>query len=340
MITSEYPTPENPTAVPFISRQVDFLTRAGVDVDVFHFKGNKNPFNYIRAWRRLHKYAKQKDYDLVHAQWGQSATLALPKSVPWIITFRGNDLEGIVDEDGKITFLGKIQRLVSKAMAGLADERIVVSESLGRHLRGHNYRVIPSGLDLELFRPIPIMEAREKLGLSPDKRLILFAASTIDNPRKRYGLARSAVEILKRRLDAELVVATQVSHRLIPYFMNACDALLLTSIHEGSPNVVKEALACDLPVVSVDVGDVAERIRSVEGCILCHDDSPEAIANALAQVLIRNERVRGRQTVQELDERQTAMKVIAIYHKTLAKQKQKKAVLKEEQTGEPSPSRT
>src|SRR5207248_3674081 len=103
--------------------------------------------------------------------------------------------------------------------------------------------------DLDLFRPYPQSEARARLGLAPDRRYILFAAAT-DNPIKRFGLAQAAVERLDPSYRAEFVVASGVEPHLMPFYMSACDALLLTSAHEGSPNVVKEALACNLPVVS------------------------------------------------------------------------------------------
>src|SRR5207302_2384469 len=106
-----------------------------------------------------------------------------------------------------------------------------------------------------------------------DRRLILFAASP-KNPVKRYPLAESAVARLDRRYRAELVVAAGIAPDKMPLYMNACDALLVTSTHEGSPNVVKEALACNLPVVSADVGDVADRISKIEGCALCDSDDP------------------------------------------------------------------
>ena len=101
--------------------------------------------------------------------------------------------------------------------------------------------------------------------------------------------------------------------------MRACDALLLTSMQEGSPTVVKEALASDLPVVSVDVGDVRERIGEVAGCEVCADDSAETIAGALERVLARGERVNGRDAVKDLDEREIAKRVIAIYELVLSK---------------------
>lgn len=324
MITSEYPTEDRPQAVPFIERQVEFLRQAGIDIDLFHFKGKKNLFNYINAWKRLRQHTAGKSYDLVHAQWGQSAVLALPKRLPWVITFRGNDLEGIVGKGGRYTMLGRVQTTVSKLMSYLAEEKIVVSESLAKHLHGKDFHVIPSGLDLELFRPIPQKDAREVLDLPTDKHLILFAASTIGNPRKRYDLANAAVGLIKQRFNAELIVATNVLHSKIPYYMNACDALLLTSLHEGSPNVVKEALACNLPVVSVAVGDVGSRISNIEGCAICENDSPEKIAETLTFVLERGRQINGRESVLNLNEEIICRKVIAVYKMALIKSKLKK----------------
>jgi glycosyltransferase involved in cell wall biosynthesis len=204
-------------------------------------------------------------------------------------------------------------------MARLADERIVVSESLGRRLPVDEYSVIPSGLDLEVFRPMPMLESRRRLGLSEQKKLILFAASRIENPRKRFDLALDAVELVKKRFDAELVVANNVAHRDIPVYMSACDALLLTSLHEGSPNVVKEALACGLPVVSVDVGDVKQRLEKLDGCIVCRDATASSIASALERVLTCGTRAKGRESIMELDETKITAKVIDVYRRAMRK---------------------
>lgn len=317
MITCAYPTDAHPRIVPFIVRQVEYLRKAGVDVDLFHFEGRKRLVNYMQAWRRLRAHTAGKQYDLVHAQWGQSAVLALPKRLPWVITFRGNDLEGIVGEGGRYTLRGRIQQAVSMAMGRMADQAIVVSERLGKKLKRNDFHVIPSGLDLELFRPMPMSETRRSLNFPPEKRLVLFAASRKANPRKRYELAEQAVNILRKRYDVELIVATKVSQSSIPVYMNACDALLLTSVHEGSPNVVKEALACNLAVVSTDVGDVRRRIGDIDGCFVCEDDSAETIASALERVLERTERIDGRSSVVDLDERLTTQRVIEAYRRAM-----------------------
>ena len=319
MVTSGYPSPERPNAVPFIVRQIEELRREGVDVDVFAFNGRQRLSNYIRAWFRLRKHIAGKSYDLMHAQWGHSAILAFPKRMPWVITFRGNDLEGIVGKNGRYTLKGKILQVVSRMAARYADGKIAVSRALADRVGSSDVEVIPSGLDLETFRPMDKRKCREELGLPIEKKLVLFAASTINNPRKRLDLARAAVELLKREADVELVVATKVTHAEIAVYMSACDALLLTSMHEGSPNVVKEAIACDLPVVSVDVGDTRERIASAGAGVIC-SDTPAELAAGIRRVLAEGP-VRTRHSIAELDERRTTRRVIRIYRRVIQEQK-------------------
>ena len=319
MITSEWPVPDGrPRTTFFIKRQAEFLQAAGVDVDVFHFKGAGNPWNYVKAWVHARRRMAAGGYDLVHAQFGQSGLLALPKRLPLVVTFRGDDLQGIEDANGRLTLGGRLLKLASQAVARCANAAIVVSE----HMRAFVHpsvrvHVIPSGLDLSLFRLIPQDEARRHLGATQGARMVLFAGDPA-LARKRYSLARAAVDILNQSLPTELVVAWGAPHTEIPYFMNACDALVFTSMQEGSPNVVKEALACNLPVVSVPVGDVAMRLRGVAGCELCTDDRPATIAAALERVLRRGQRVAGREAVQDLDERTLTQEVLAIYRSVLA----------------------
>jgi len=146
-------------------------------------------------------------------------------------------------------------------------------------------------------------------------------------PRKRYPLACEAIEVVNRSLPTKLIVAWGMWHKDIPVFMNACDALLFTSMQEGSPNAVKEALACDLPVVSVPVGDVAQRIGGVAGCELCPDEAPESIAAALERVLRRGTRAAGHAAVQDLDERRLAQQVIDVYRSVLGARNGAQAVV-------------
>jgi glycosyltransferase involved in cell wall biosynthesis len=317
MITSGWPRPGRPQTTHFIKRQAEFLTAAGVDVDVLHFRGGGRPWNYALGWLRARRRLLFGRYDLVHAQFGQSGLLALPTRLPLVVTYRGSDLLGIVGPGGKHTRSGRFLQWLTRLVARRATAVVVVSDHMKRHLpAGVRATVLPSGLDFSLFQPMSRAVARRELGLSPDRRLVLFAGDPA-HPRKRYGLAQQAVERLNRTLPAELMVAWGVPHRDMPRLMSACDALVFTSMQEGSPNVVKEALACDLPVVSVQVGDVAERLQGIAGCELCPDEQPETIAAALERVLARGQRVAGRDAVARLDETAMTTRLIELYQSVL-----------------------
>jgi teichuronic acid biosynthesis glycosyltransferase TuaC len=301
----------------FIARQADFLRREGVDVDLFPFRGARDPRNYLAAWREVRRKIQGGSYDLVHAQFGQSGITALPKTVPLVVTFRGDDLEGIIGENGRYIPSGWLLRCVSRMVARRADAVIVVSGHMRRYLPGPvAAHVMPSGIDFDLFRPEPRDIVRRRLGLPLEERLVLF----VGNPklaRKRHALAQAAVALTSQTLPTRLLVGWEMPHRQIAELMNAADALILTSMQEGSPNSVKEALACDLPVVAVPVGDVASRLHGIEGCELCPDDRVQTIATALARVLQRGGRIEGRAAVRALDERLLTQQLIGIYRSIL-----------------------
>jgi teichuronic acid biosynthesis glycosyltransferase TuaC len=258
MITSEWPIGNHPEQGVFVVQQVKDLRKANVAVTVFPFRGNKNPVNYLKSWWSLRRQHDFDRFDLIHAQFGQSGLLALPARVPMVVTFHGSDLQGDVGSDGRYTKAGMALQLVSRYIASRAKEIIVVSEHLKYLLHRSKVHVIPCGVDLDLFRPIPQLQARKELGLPSGKPLVLFAALNPENPVKRYALAQQAVTLLKSKFDVELITVCRAPHESMPLYMNACDVMVLTSKHEGSSTVVKEGLACNLPVVSVDVGDVRE----------------------------------------------------------------------------------
>jgi teichuronic acid biosynthesis glycosyltransferase TuaC len=318
VITSEWPTEQHPEWAPFIIQQVQALRRAGVQVDVMPFRGAKNPMRYMQAYYRARRYLRCTCYDLIHAHFGQSGLLALPKPIPLVVTFHGSDLQGIVGPKGQYTFQGHILRFLSKRIASLANEIIVVSESLAKHLPQQlSYHIIPGGIDLNLFKPSSKEEARNVLNLPHDRSLILFGGRP-DVARKRYSLAQQAIKQLDDRHHAALVVLRDIPHHVVPTYMNACDVLLLTSLHEGSPTVVKEALACNLPVVSVNVGDVQERLARVPGCVVCSDDLPQTIAVRLTEVLSQTVPFHSRHAVEDLNEDMVAKRIIEVYHHALS----------------------
>jgi glycosyltransferase involved in cell wall biosynthesis len=318
MITSEWPTPNHPEWVPFLVREVQQLRNQGLHLDIFPFQGNMRPANYVAAWHALQQRVVDHAYDLIHAQFGQSALLAVvPKRLPLVVTFRGSDLNGIIGAQGRLTLAGRMLRYLSQLVSLRADEIILVARKLAAALPRKRYHVIPSGLDLSLFHPVSQQEARRQLNLCPDYHYVLFVASR-RNPIKRYALAKAATSIIESERPVELLVVEGEPPNRVPLYMNAADVLVLTSTREGSPNVVKEALACNLPVVSVDVGDVRERLQGVGGCRVTEDDRAETIAAALREVLRRGQRVNGRETVRHLSLEMTAQRIIDVYRQALS----------------------
>jgi glycosyltransferase involved in cell wall biosynthesis len=316
MVTVEWPSNEFPARVPFLLRQVELLRKRGVEVDIFHFEGKKNPLNYLLAVIRVGKFLRNNKVDFVHAQWGQSAVPVFFNRHPLVITFRGSDLYGIVNPDGSYTWKSYLLRGISRLVARKAKRIILVGEAMKKLLPASvldKVEVIPSGIDLNLFRPMQAVECRRRLGLVSDRKIVLFGANP-ERPEKRYYLAEQAVQLLRKKLDVEMIALINVKPADVPYYINAADVIVLTSAHEGSPNIVKEALACNRPVVSVDVGDVKERISGLEGCYVT-DDNPEAIAAGLLMAL-SVERPRDlRSSVLNLDENRITDQIIQVYRK-------------------------
>ncbi|MEI2608567.1 MAG: glycosyltransferase [Candidatus Promineifilaceae bacterium] len=319
MITSEWPTVEHPEWAVYLVQRVKFLRQAGIEVDIFAFRGRKHPLNYLKAWWQLRQQFKLKTFDVIDAQFGQSGLVALFSPKPVVVTFHGSDLQGFIGDNGQPTLSGRILQMLSRLIARYARQRVVVSEHLLAQLPAScSAHVIPCGLDFRLFHPMSREEARTQLSLPKDKQLILFAANP-HNPIKRFHLARAAVALLPSAPQAELITVTNVPHEKMPLYMNACDVLLVTSKHEGSPMVIKEALACNLAIVATDVGDIRQRIAQVKGCFVVNEDSPECIAAALQRVLANGTRINGMETMQNLNEEILVQQMIQVYHLALEK---------------------
>ena len=183
MVTCEWPTPENPHFVPFIVRQVEFLRKAGVEIDVFSFRGARNPFNYLRAWYQVQKKLRRGSYDLIHAQWGQSAPTALPTRLPLVVTFRGGEGEGIVGDDGRYTFSGYVLRVVSslrRPTRRRTDRGFIAHAAVSAAASRST-----SSLQVLISRDFRLMPQPRKrdgsLDLPPSKRLVLFVGNPAES---------------------------------------------------------------------------------------------------------------------------------------------------------------
>ena len=179
----------------------------------------------------------------------------------------------------------------------------------------HVYRV-PCEVDFQKFRPTGREEAREILGLDLRKKYLLFAAKPA-NPVKRFPLARDAASLLASRdPDVELVVVFKEPQERLALYMSACDALVFPSYHEGSPNIVKQAMACNLPIVATDVGDVREVIAGTDGCFVC-PPRVEDFAEKLRSILQTRPRTDGRRRIARFDPAVITRRLIEVYEETI-----------------------
>jgi teichuronic acid biosynthesis glycosyltransferase TuaC len=291
IVTNMYPTPDEPAFGTFVKDQVDALQRAGVDIDVFFVNGRANTLNYLWGIFRFWGVLLRKRYHLIHAHYAMSGFIArLQFFYPIVVTYHGGELR-----DHSPAWV----RIPARRARQLFNWVILVNKHEKKLIINHDEHVvvIPCGVNLEEFCPISMAEARKQLNFDPGKLLILWAGEYWQ-PEKNYQLLEASVELLKRRLpNVELVLVSGKPHNIIPVYMSACNALALTSWSEGSPMVIKEAMACNLPIVSTDVGDVADVIGGVEGCYLTESE-PEAVAECLFTVLQENKRTRGREKIQ------------------------------------------
>ena len=287
-------------------QQVETLEDAGVEIDTIVPPGchttagreSRSPVDYLRFFPQVFRESLG-DYDLIHANFGLTAPMALAQvRLPVVLSLWGSDLHG---EFGWL----------SRACARWCDEVVVMSEAMASQL-GQDCHVIPHGIDFEKFQPEPKAEARDRLGWDPDARHVLFPYET-DRPVKDFPRAERVVAAAEDRLGepVELQTITGVPHDRMPLYMNAADVLLLTSHNEGSPNTVKEALACNLPVVSTRVGDVPERLDGVSPSAVGDDDAE--LADALADVLADPRRSNGREAVSNLRLENTGARLRDVY---------------------------
>lgn len=320
MVTGHYPSERNPHANTFIKTQIDSLIAAGVEVEVAHPKSGPFLFRYISTAVRVFLKSLTGRFDVVHGHYGQWATIArLQWTTPVVVSFLGTDLLGWVNAEGGSKQKGKIITSVSRWLCGRVDAVIVKSEEMKKATRagtGDHIFVIPNGVDFELFRPIPRAEARAALGWDQDRCYVLFGNDP-KRPWKDFPLAKAAVECLRSGgVAAELVVANGLPQTKLVQYINASNVLILSSVTEGSPNGVKEAMACNVPVVSTDVGDVRRVIGSTGGCSVCPRD-PAALAAALEKALRHVEPTTGRADIAYLHRSVVAKQVMAVYEKVI-----------------------
>lgn len=270
----------------FAKRQAAALAKEGVLNCNFFLATRTSPWGLWTEFRRFCLEIRQFQPDLVHAHFGTVTALfcAIATGLPLVITFRGSDLNPCPSMPWLRSALG---RAFSHVAAVRARSVLCVSEQLRQRLcwRRRRIYVMPTGVDTDIFYPRPSAEARRQLGWATDDRIVLFNAGRTPAV-KRLDLAEASVADARRHgQDIRLVVLDgSVDPGKLPLMMNAADCLLVTSDWEGSPTVVQEAMACNLPVISVDVGDVRDRLRGVKPSAIVPRDSV-AISNAIVALI-------------------------------------------------------
>jgi glycosyltransferase involved in cell wall biosynthesis len=321
-VTNMWPDEERPWYGTFIKSQAESLERLGVSIDVEAIRGYSCRREYLKATSRLVRLNRASPFDLVHAHYGHAAAVARSNfATPLVVSYCGDDLLGTPSESGGVTVRSRLEAGVFRQIARVAAATITKSAEMERALprpRQQRNHVIPNGVDLDRFAPLPRNEARRRVGWDRDQRVVLFVGDP-GITRKNFPLAKAACERARAVLpDLTLRVAHGCAPSDVPLLMSAADAIVLTSTWEGSPNVVKEAMANELPVVATPVGDVEERLRGVEGCFVCLPDS-RALSEGLVSAVSRDRAPAAREAVQPLGLEAVARRVLAVYEEARAR---------------------
>lgn len=318
-MTGVYPTPEKPALGSFVAIQADSLRKRGVAVSVLHLEGGRGVSKYAKGVLELRRRLAKERCDLVHGFYIFSGLVALTQSrCPTVVTYLGDEAFGTPGPGGRPTKVGSLGAKLSRWALPRFGRVIVQSRRMHEALGGGDMEILPFGIDFDLFHPVPRAECRARLGLRQDKRYLLFANDK-NLPVKRYDFAEKAVSLLPKSLDVEILTLwNRVPAEEMAFYYGAVDALILTSAHEGSPTVVKEALACNTPIVTVDVGDVSENLRGVANCQVTAHNAQD-FARAIERVLGGKGGSDGRQKSRHLSAPVIADRLITIYGDVLAK---------------------
>ena len=299
---------------PFVLEQVESLKRLGVEFDFYGVEG-KGIKGYLSNLGSLKKKIREYRPNLIHAHYGLSGLLAnLQRMVPVVTTYHGSDIHS----GGKNLFFSRAAIILSK-------QNIFVSKkllSLSRYF-GKNVSIIPCGIDTTTFQPKDKGEARKELGWDETRKYTLFGGS-FDREVKNPKLALDSLALLENKYEqyknnVELLELKNYTRPQVATLLSAVDCVLLTSHREGSPQIVKEALACGCPLVSVDVGDVTDVIKGVDGYVIASPSTPESVASALNDILERNTRTEGRKRIEDLSLscEQIAQRIMKVYDAAL-----------------------
>lgn len=287
-----------------VKAQAQSLVECGIKVSFFPIIG-KGMVGYLSNIPKLRRHLRANSLDLVHAHYSLCGIVAsLSTNLPVVTSLMGSDVN-------RSRFMRKVIALFIKHKWS---KTIVKSEGMKLKLGLEGVAVIPNGVNLALFRPMDKIQCQKRLGWDPDKKHILFvSASDPGRSEKNLKLAEMAVKACNDN-TIELHVVAKVNHKEMPRYFNASDLLLLTSKWEGSPNVVKEAMAANVPVVSTKVGDVEVLFEGTYGYLIS-DPDPESLSKRIQSIFNIVLQTQGRERIRVLglDSESVAGRLMQIY---------------------------
>lgn len=287
---------------PFIIEQAEALKALECEVGFFGLQG-KGMRGYLKNLPLLKKKIRIFRPDVIHAHYGLSGLFAnLQQRVPVATTYHGSDIN-----EKKVLPFSKLAMHLSTWNIFVSVRTIEIAKPKEK------YSLLPCGVDLSDLQFTAKAEARHQMHLNQSKRYVLFAGA-FDNGVKNAGLAKECVHLLKDD-NVELLELKGFTRDEVTLLMCAVDALLMTSVSEGSPQVIKEAMACGCPIVSVDVGDVKERIAGIEGCFVAETRDAKEITDLLKKAIAFKGKTNGREKIitDGLDNRLVAERLMEIY---------------------------
>lgn len=313
--------PDNPVAGVFMHQLVKYVKGLGINVSLVYTGKLRTPYDFFISRQKLASTISKNA--LVHAQYGSGCGFLaslLPNKK--ILTLRGSDWYAQHGSSISQLIHGKLTSKLTSFSLPRYDHTIVMSNRMKLEIisklsviKKSSISVLPDGVDFESFFPTKDNRVPSSSNHFPKSHQILFSTAKRNNPIKRFWLAEKAVEILRLEgIDVEIKIMNNVPHEKVNDFINGCDVLLLTSTHEGWPNIVKECLACNIPFVSTDVSDLSKIANDKDSGSFVVNDDPKQLAEALKKVLLSNKEVSYREKIRhEMDIKVIAQRLVVVY---------------------------
>lgn len=306
-ITNNFPTSRLPIFGIFVKEQIASLEALGICNEVFFINGREfGKKAYLKSIAQIRSKLDKEQYDIIHCHHALSALCLVlsgkSKRNKVVVSFQNDPLH----ELGKPIY-GFIKRYATAS----------IFKNNSPFISGANSHYIPNGVNIDFFKPLSREIARKRLGLDSDTTYLLFVSSNFIRKQKRYDRFAETIKILKekyRHTNIQEIILTNTPREKIPLYFNAVDAHVLTSDFEGSPNSVKESMACNTSVVSTDVGNVKELLDGVTGSYVANKKRAEELAELVDLALNRKEN-NGREILQKkkLDMNSVALEVKSLY---------------------------